>query len=76
MFMIIQRDPDGKLICDGATVTTRLQGWSQDSRFVVVRERVQEGKEAVGRKLIDVPGYTFRIWETKRADDPLEFWRD
>jgi hypothetical protein len=30
----------------------------------------------VGRKLIDVPGYTFRIWATNRSDEPLGLWRD
>ena len=56
--------------------TARLMGWSRERRFVVVRERVREGKEAVGRKLIDVPGYTFRIWVTNRTEGPLELWRD
>jgi len=41
-------------------------GWSRERRFVVVRERVREDKAAVGRKLIDVPGYTFRVWVTNR----------
>jgi hypothetical protein len=54
----------------------QLLGWSAERRFVVVRERVREDKEAVGRKLIDVPGYTFRIWVTNRAESPLELWRD
>jgi hypothetical protein len=35
-----------------------------------------EDKEAVGRKLIDVPGYTFRVWVTNRSEGPLELWRD
>jgi hypothetical protein len=56
--------------------TARLQGWSQERRFVVVRERVREDKAAVGRKLIDVPGYTFRVWVTNRPDAGLELWRD
>jgi hypothetical protein len=56
--------------------TARLQGWSQERRFVVVRERVREDKAAVGRKLIDVPGYTFRVWVTNRPDGALELWRD
>jgi hypothetical protein len=54
----------------------KLQGWEKERRFVVVRERVREAKEAVGRKLIDVPGYTFRIFVTNRSADPLELWRD
>jgi len=54
----------------------RLQGWDKERRFVVVRERVRETKEAVGRKLLEVPGYTFRIFVTNRAGAPLELWRD
>ena len=54
----------------------RLFGWSAERRFVVVRERVREDQEAVGRKLIDVPGYTFRLWVTNRSDPVLELWRD
>ena len=56
--------------------TARLLGWSKERRFVVVRERVRDDKEAVGRKLLDVPGYTFRIWVTNRTDNPLVLWRD
>jgi hypothetical protein len=54
----------------------KLLGWAAERRFVVVRERVREDKEAVGRKLIDVPGYTFRIWVTNRTEGPLVLWRD
>lgn len=43
---------------------------------MVVRERVRESNEAVGRKLLDVPGYTFRIFVTNREGDALELWRD
>src|SRR5258707_10979833 len=35
----------------------RLHGWDRERRFVVVREQVREGRDSVGRKLIDVPGY-------------------
>jgi hypothetical protein len=54
----------------------RLLGWSVERRFVVVRERVREDKEPVGRKLLDVPGYTFRLWVTNRREPALELWRD
>jgi len=54
----------------------QLLGWAQERRFIVVREQVREGKEAVGRKLIDVPGYTFRIWVTNRSESALVLWRD
>jgi len=56
--------------------TAQLLGWKVSRRFVVVRERVRETKAAVGCKLIDVPGYTFRIWATNRTESPLELWRD
>ena len=45
---------------DAGEFTVRLFGWTQARRFVVVRERVRESKAAVGRRLLDVPGYTFR----------------
>jgi hypothetical protein len=56
--------------------TTQLLGWKKPRRFVVVRERIREGKSALGRKLIEVPGYTFRIFVTNRNEEPLELWRD
>jgi hypothetical protein len=54
----------------------KLFGWSKERRFVVMRERIRETKAAVGRTLIDVPGYTFRVWVTNRSESPLELWRD
>lgn len=54
----------------------KLLGWSAERRFVVVRERVREGRDSVGRKLIDVPGYTFRVFATSCADAPEQIWRD
>jgi len=54
----------------------RLLGWKSERRFVVVRERVRESKETVGRKLLEVPGYRFRIFVTNRTQEPLTLWRD
>jgi hypothetical protein len=54
----------------------KLHGWSVERRFVVVRERVREDRDSVGRKLIDVPGYTFRLLVTSCADPPEQIWRD
>jgi hypothetical protein len=54
----------------------KLHGWTTERRFVVIRERVRESRASVGRKLIDVPGYTFRIFVTNRSDAPEEIWRD
>ena len=54
----------------------QLHGWSVARRFVVIRERVREDRDSVGRKLIDVPGYTFRVFVTSAAEAPEEIWRD
>jgi len=54
----------------------RLHGWEVDRRFVAIRERVREGRASIGRKLIDVPGYTFRVFVTSCSDAPEEIWRD
>jgi hypothetical protein len=40
------------------------------------RERIRENKSAVGRRLIDVDGYTFRVFVTNRQGDGAELWRD
>ena len=70
---------DWKVIDENYAVgefTAQLLGWSKARRFVVVRERVREDKDAVGRLLLDVPGYTFRVWVTNRPQETLELWRD
>jgi hypothetical protein len=54
----------------------KLWNWKTERRFVVVREEVQTSKAAVGRKLLDLPGYVFRVLDTNRHDSPLEIWRD
>lgn len=54
----------------------KLGCWTMERRFVVLRERIREGKEAVGRKLLDVPGYTYRVWVTSRTESAVEIWRD
>jgi hypothetical protein len=54
----------------------KLFGWSLERRFVVIREQVREGRDSVGRRLIDVPGYTFRVFVTSCDAAPQEIWRD
>ena len=56
--------------------TAALFGWARARRFVVVREIIRESKAAVGRQLLDVPGYTFGVWVTNRSEGALELWRD
>ena len=54
----------------------KLLGWDRERRFVVVRERLRETQRSLGRKLLEVPGYTFRVFVTNRAEAPEEIWRD
>jgi DDE family transposase len=54
----------------------QLFGWDQARRFVVVREQVQETKRSPGRKLFEIPDYTFRVFVTNRPEAPEEIWRD
>jgi hypothetical protein len=56
--------------------TIQLFGWDRERRFVVVREQIREEKHSVGRKLLDVPGYTFRVFVTNTKEDPEVLWRD
>ena len=43
---------------------------------MVVREQLRETKRSLGRKLLEVPGYTFRVFVTNRSEAPEEIWRD
>jgi hypothetical protein len=54
----------------------QLWGWSKVRRFVVVRERLQDSKPAVGKKLIDLPGYSMRVFVTDSEESPEVIWRD
>ena len=54
----------------------KLMGWDRARRFAVVRERIRETKASVGKKLIDLPEYTFRVFVTSLSAAPEEIWRD
>jgi hypothetical protein len=54
----------------------QLLGWDRARRFVVVREEMRESKRSPGRKLLEVPGYTFRVFVTNLPDPPEEIGRD
>ena len=53
--------------------TIHLLGWKKERRFFLIRERVRESEGAVRRKLLDVPGYTFRFFVTNRSGTPSCF---
>ena len=59
-----------------ARFSLKLQGWAEPREFFAIRERVRENKNAVGRRLIEVEGYTFRVFVTNRQGDGAELWRD
>ena len=54
----------------------QLLGWLRPRRFVVIREQLRAERASLGRKLLDVPGYTFRVFVTNFALPPEEIWRD
>jgi hypothetical protein len=56
---------------------TRYQahGWQRPRRLVVVREVLQERPDARGRRLIDVPGYTFHTLVTSLELPAADVWR-
>src|SRR5438309_6932857 len=54
----------------------KLWDWDRERRFVVIRERLREKEGSVGKKLLEVHGYTFRLFVTNSAAAPEEIWRD
>lgn len=54
----------------------QLLGWDRPRRFVVIREQLRAERPSLGRKLWEVPGYTFRLFVTNLALPPEEIWRD
>jgi hypothetical protein len=54
----------------------KLMGWDKPRRFVAVREQIRDSKPSVGKKLIDLPEYTFRVLVTSLSATPEEIWRD
>jgi len=42
---------------------------------VVVCETIRQRPEARGRKLLEVPGYTFHVLVTTLSHDPVQAWR-
>jgi hypothetical protein len=57
-----------------AELAYRAPGWSAPRRIVVVREELRERPDAKGRRLLEVPGYTFHGVVTSLGLDPVESW--
>ncbi len=49
--------------------------WSNARRMIVVRQRIARKPEALGRELIEVPGYKFSCFITTLKLSPVEIWR-
>jgi hypothetical protein len=60
---------------EAAETRYQAHGWQTPRRLVVVREVVRERPEARGRKLLEVPGYTFHVLVTTLNHDPVQTWR-
>ena len=58
-----------------AEFNLKLCGWKRDRHFAVVREQVQD-KPSLGKRLIDIPEYTFRVFVTSLSLPPEEVWRE
>lgn len=57
-----------------AETTYQALGWKAPRRLVVVREELRERPEARGRRLIEVPGYSFHVLVSTLAHDPVQTW--
>jgi hypothetical protein len=60
---------------EAAETTYQALGWRAPRRIVVVREEIRERPEARGRKLFDLPGYTFHAIVTTLPFEPVQVWR-
>jgi hypothetical protein len=60
---------------EAAETIYRAHGWQAPRRLVVVRQLLDERSEAHGRKLLEVPGYTFQVLVTTLGHDPVHTWR-
>lgn len=60
---------------EAAELSFEAPSWRAPRRVVVVREEIQERPDAKGRRLIEVPGYTFHGIVTTLALSPVDTWR-
>jgi DDE family transposase len=59
---------------EAAETSYCAHSWKVPRRLVVVRELLSERPEARGRKLLEVPGYTFHVLVTTLSLDPVQTW--
>ncbi|MBN1288347.1 MAG: IS1380 family transposase [Actinobacteria bacterium] len=66
---------DGDPSREVADISYRALKWKKARRMVIIRERVQEGKDNRGKKLFEIPDYTYSAVFTNMTEDPVEVWR-
>lgn len=67
----VEGDPNREI----AEMEYRALKWKKSRRMVVVRERVRGGRDNRGKKLFEVPDYTYTAVLTNMDDDAIEVWR-
>lgn len=68
---VVEGDPHRET----ADISYQALRWDKPRRMVVVRERVREGRDNRGKKLFEVPDYTYSAVLTNMDDDAVEVWR-
>lgn len=53
----------------------KMLKWSRARRFVVIKEQLPPEKSRRALQLLDVPGFSFRVFVTNRTEDPESVWR-
>ena len=73
------RVEDGRAIDEDFAVgefSLQLFNGERARGFVVIREGLPEKQNSAGKKLLEVPGYTFRLLVSNLATAPEEIWRN
>ena len=52
----------------------KMLNWKRPRRFVVVKEQLPPRKRSHTLQLLDVPGFSFRVFVTNRTEDPEWIW--
>jgi hypothetical protein len=53
----------------------KMLKWKRARRFVVVKEQLPPSKPRKTLQLLDVPGFSFRVFVTNRTEQPEWLWR-
>lgn len=53
----------------------QAHAWEAPRRIIVIRQRIEDCKDAKGKLLFELPGYRYQAYVTNLAFAPLEVWR-